>query len=223
MLKISKNWELTAYQLKMIALISMLLDHVARIFLPHLYILKMVGRLAFVLYSFLLVEGFVHSKNLKRYFIRLLVFAVLSEIPFDLAFYGTWLEASHQNVFFSLTAGLLSLFVVSSKKLASDLKVLYVVGLVTLCNILRFDYYYLGVFQVLCFYAYRSSVVKKFLTVGILNVFYMFRISIQSVAVVGFLPIYVYNGKEGKKTGLLYYTYYPLHLLIYWVIRRFLI
>lgn len=207
----------------MIALIAMFLDHFARIIYPDLYILKVIGRLAFILYSFLLVEGFTHTKSTSHYFFRLFLFALLSEIPYDLAFGDNLFDPSRQNIFFTLLAGLAALLVIESKKIASDVKVLLVATLVTAANLFNFDYYYLGVLQVVCFYVFRSNRVKQFLTVGILNLFYMFRIATQAAAVFGLLPIYLYKGEQGKKTGVLFYIFYPAHLLLFWIIRRYLV
>lgn len=212
-----------AYHLKMIALITMFLDHFARIIYPDLYILKVVGRLAFILYAFLLVEGFTHTKSSKHYFFRLLIFALLSEIPNDLAFGGQWFDTSRQNIFFTLLGGLSGLMVIDSNKISSDVKILLIVALVTAANLFHFDYYYLGVLQVVCFYVFRTNVLKQFLTVGILNLFYMFRISTQSAAILGLLPIYLYNGERGKKTGILFYIFYPAHLFVFWIIKRYFV
>lgn len=212
-----------AYHLKMIALITMFLDHFARIIYPDLYILKVVGRLAFILYAFLLVEGFTHTKSSKHYFFRLLIFALLSEIPYDLAFGGQWFDTSRQNIFFTLLGGLSGLMVIDSNKISSDVKILLIVALVTAANLFHFDYYYLGVLQVVCFYVFRTNVLKQFLTVGILNLLYMFRISTQSAAILGLLPIYLYNGERGKKTGILFYIFYPAHLVVFWIIKRYFV
>lgn len=210
-----------AYQLKMIALITMCIDHIARVIFPELYILKVIGRIAFVLYSFLLVEGFVHTKSTSKYLFRLILFALLSEIPYDLAFGNMWYDPFRQNIFFTLSAGLISLLIIDSNKVSSDHKVLLIASIVTAANLFHFDYYYLGVLQVIFLYVFRNNNVKKFLTVGILNLFFMFKIAIQSAAIMAFVPIYYYNGEKGRKTGLFYYAFYPVHLLVFWLIKRY--
>jgi hypothetical protein len=222
MLLFSK-FSLNAYHLKMIALISMFLDHFARIIYPDLYVLEVIGRLAFILYSFLLVEGLTHTKSSGYYFLRLFLFALLSEIPYDLAFGDKWFDPIRQNIFFTLSVGLAALLVIESKKIASDVKVLLIAALVTAANNFHFDYYYLGVLQVVCFYVFRSNRLKQFLTVVILNLFFMFRIATQSAAVLGLLPIYLYNDERGKKTGILFYIFYPAHLLLFWIIKSYLV
>ncbi|WP_262886275.1 conjugal transfer protein TraX [Sphingobacterium bovisgrunnientis] len=110
--------------------------------------------------------------------------------------------------------------VIDSNKISSDVKILLIVALVTAANLFHFDYYYLGVLQVVCFYVFRTNVLKQFLTVGILNLLYMFRISTQSAAILGLLPIYLYNGERGKKTGIVFYIFYPAHLFVFWIIKR---
>ncbi|WP_149915466.1 TraX family protein [Sphingobacterium cavernae] len=166
---------------------------------------------------------FTHTKSSKHYFFRLFMFALLSEIPYDLAFGGQWFDSSRQNIFFTLLAGLSALMVIDSNKISSDVKILLIVALVTAANLFHFDYYYLGVLQVVCFYVFRTNVLKQFLTVGILNLFYMFRISTQSAAILGLLPIYLYNGERDKKTGIVFYIFYPAHLFIFWIIKRYFV
>ena len=93
---------MTGLTLKLIAVISMLLDHTGHVLFPGQIWFRYVGRLAFPIYSFLLAEGFFHTKNLKSYMFRLLFFGIISEIPFDLAFYDTVFTFEHQNVFWTL-------------------------------------------------------------------------------------------------------------------------
>ena len=75
--------------LKSIAVCSMLLDHTGAVLFPELIWLRYVGRIAFPIYCFLIVEGFVHTRNLAGYMMRLMIFGLLSEVPFDIAFYNT--------------------------------------------------------------------------------------------------------------------------------------
>ena len=215
------NYSLNAYHLKMIALITMLLDHFARVIFPDLYFLKVIGRIAFILFSFLVVEGFLHTRSTAKYLLRLSIFAIMSEIPYDLAFSHTIYDPTKQNIFFTLSSGLISLLVLKSEKIASDIKVLLIVVLVTAANLFHFDYYYLGILQILFFYNYRRAKIKQFLMVGILNIFFMFRVSTQAAAILGLLPIYLYDGQLGKKTGILFYFIYPVHLVVFYLIHRY--
>ena len=97
---------MSGFWLKILAMISMLIDHTGMVLFPQMQGLRVLGRLAFPLYCFLLAEGAVHTSNSKRYLGRLLGFALLSEIPFDLACHNTALWMQSQNVFFTLFLGL---------------------------------------------------------------------------------------------------------------------
>ena len=97
---------INGFTLKWIAIVSMLIDHMGAILFPQYIEMRIVGRLAFPIYCFLLAEGAVHTSNIRRYEIRLLAFACLSDIPFDLAFFGG-VTLEHQNVFFTLLLGVL--------------------------------------------------------------------------------------------------------------------
>ena len=86
-----ENSGLTTFLMKWIAVLTMITDHVGRMFFPDVHIFNIIGRIAFPLFAFLLIEGFVHTGNLKKYMLRMLIFACISEIPYDLAMQETWL------------------------------------------------------------------------------------------------------------------------------------
>ena len=107
--------------LKYIAMVTMIIDHIGAsgliflMFSPltavRLYhISRMIGRVSFPIFLFLIVEGFVHTKDIKKYIIRLTIFAVLSEVPFDLAFWGGVVNIQHQNVMWSLLISVIMLY-----------------------------------------------------------------------------------------------------------------
>ena len=86
----SKNFELTAAVLHIIAMTLMLMDHLWATLLPAREWLTCAGRVAFPIFAFMAVEGYFHTRSFKKYILRMLLFAVLSEIPFDLMYGGTW-------------------------------------------------------------------------------------------------------------------------------------
>lgn len=101
--------ELTSFDLKTIAIICMLIDHTAAVLLYQSAshdILRLIGRIAFPIFCFLITQGFIYTKNVWKYMARLAVFALISEVPFDLAFYKKPFAMEHQNVFFTLALGL---------------------------------------------------------------------------------------------------------------------
>ena len=100
--------------LKIIVLLSMIIDHYGAIFHSGVDMYRIIGRLAFPIYAFLLVEGYSHTSNVKKYASRLFLFALISECPFDLAFYSK-LEFMHQNIFFTLFIGLVLMCLLDNK------------------------------------------------------------------------------------------------------------
>jgi len=118
----SKYRIVSADALKIIAVISMLTDHIGYVLFPGVMWLRIIGRLAFPIYCFLLVEGAVHTKNIGRYLLRLGAFALISEIPFDLAFKRSLFYPHYQNVFFTLFLGLAMIAVMDRRRKLSDME-----------------------------------------------------------------------------------------------------
>ena len=102
---------LNTFTLKMIAIVSMLIDHVGYIFFPEVMLFRIIGRISFPIFAYVLAEGVYYTKDITKYMLRLGTFALLSEIPYDLAIMGSVLEFSHQNVFFTLFFGVLMFWV----------------------------------------------------------------------------------------------------------------
>ena len=106
---ILKKVKFSGTQLKIIALLSMLVDHIGCVLFPKVTAFRIIGRLAFPIFAFLIAEGMVHTSNWKKYFLRLFIFAIISEIPFDFITSGKMIDWSHQNVLFTLLLGAMSI------------------------------------------------------------------------------------------------------------------
>ncbi|GMQ55733.1 TraX family protein [Vallitalea sediminicola] len=205
--------------LKIIACLTMLVDHLGAIFFPQYIYLRIIGRIAFPIFAFLIAEGYFHTHDVKKYLIRLFTFALISEIPYNLAFEGNIIEfGSGLNVFFTLFFGLLAVFVYDHYKKLGYLLVL-LIGIVA--YFLDTDYGILGVLVIFAFYVFRSDFYKQALSYILLTSLFLgimyFRyhgINLQVFSPIALIFIYYYNGKKGPKIKYLFYVFYPGHLLI---------
>src|SRR5699024_1545653 len=108
---------LSNFDLKLIAIITMTIDHIGVVFGTLFYnLLRAVGRLSFTIFAYLLTEGYVHTKSFSKYFFRILVLALISEVIYDYVFYGSFIYISANNIFFTLAVGLLTLFLLDKCK-----------------------------------------------------------------------------------------------------------
>lgn len=216
---------LNSFALKVIAMISMGIDHTGAVLFPEVTWLRMIGRLAFPIYCFLLVEGFYHTRDVKKYIGRLAIFALISEVPFDLAFYGKIFSINHQNVFFTLSIGLILItFLEKNKDQANKTKKVFLNIFVSflsmfLATILSTDYVFIGVVIILCFYSFRERAVSKLVSISFINIFMG---KVQSFGIVSLIPIFLYNGKKGPGIKYFFYAFYPMHLLILALIQYYL-
>ena len=225
----------TANQLKFIALFCMLLDHLyAAVFHGQVW-MTCVGRLAFPLLAFELAQGYIHTRDLRRYAKRLLILAVLSEVPYDMLVGATFFSIWHQNVAWTLLAGLGACYCADNctKAPTRPKKLLYLLGVlaaVLLPALLMTDYGMGGVLMILLFWLTRKgdAVCRLVQVVGMFilcwfviggRVLYIgsFAFQAQCFALLVLPLIWLYNGKHGTRNKALQYiayAFYPVHLLI---------
>lgn len=210
--------------LKTIALATMIIDHYGAIFQSGHNIYRIIGRIAFPVYCFLLVEGYFHTSDVKKYGKRLLLFAIVSEIPFDLAFYGK-VGFAHQNIFFTLFIGLAAIYFIENKEGKYNFdKSLVIAAAGILAMVLSVDYSIMGVIYILSFYFTRNLPKKRQLLYmsGIMLFINLMSSPLQQFSLLALPIIYFYNGELGQKNKFLqimFYAAYPLHLLLFYFLK----
>lgn len=218
------KFEITAFWLKVIAMVTMVIDHIGYVFLSgtsYYMPARVIGRLAFPIFCFLLVEGALHTKNRRKYGLRLLISAICSEPFFDLLFFGTMLDFGHQNVMWTLFIAYLGIWLM--EQYAGRLYVKFLVVLIApiLAGSLGTDYGMMGVYMIFAFYLFRQNgFMIKLVMITLLN---RFVSAVQGFACFSMFLIYFYKGTQGpKKYRYLFYFFYPVHMLILLVIKYLL-
>ena len=245
-----ERWQvLSGSWLKVIAMVSMMIDHTASRLLHDMaafneplvslgdhhmtwnYLMHCVGRLAFPLFAFLLVEGFLHTSNRRKYGRNLLAFALISVIPWIITHGGHW-YCFFGNVFFTLFFGLLALCAVSQWETERQQNLseailskgntrlaIRIFACIVAPILLRCDYSSCGVSFILLLYVMRNN---RILQAAIGFCF----LNLRWIAGLAFIPINLYNGRRGFIQGsvakYLFYAFYPLHLLVLYVFMRLL-
>ncbi len=227
---------LSGSMLKLIAVVSMLIDHAAVILRSELavmetpffaiggieitlyYVMRQLGRLAFPIFCFLVVEGFFHTRNIKKYAAQLLVFALISEVPFNLMLRGKFLFSAYQNVYFTLFLGVLLIYIFEHVEGRIKKAILmFAVGAVAF--FLRADYGLEGVLAILLLHILKNHPAARALLA-----FPLFKS--KPMALAAFIPISMYNGQRGFiKSGWLkygFYVFYPLHMAVLVIVKLIL-
>ncbi len=239
---------MNGFALKITAILLMLLDHMS---IGSLSVggltLRFFGRIAFPIFAYLLVEGFHYTQKSGRtgaYLKRLFLFAVLSEIPFNLLITGDWLNFEHQNVFFTLAIGLCTLWILekSLQEKKEYIAVAVVLASVVLVHFLHTDYAERGLLLIILFYLLREKkwgvavAVLCFCFFALLPIplywnpdIYWLQFKIFSWFQLGSLlsiPLLMaYNGKRGYNSRFMkwfFYAFYPVHMLLLVLIKAFL-
>ncbi len=251
---VRKKRGISGSTLKLIAVISMVIDHIgAGILGRYLYIsglggldasdaaqvqqwiagnaqlftvyniMRMIGRIAYPIYCFLLVEGFEHTRNRMKYAARLLLFAAVSELPFDLLFKGSILEFSYQNVFFTLFFGVAVMIGIrwvgerffGKPVIAAVLTWAVIASGMAAAQFANTDYAAIGVLCIVVIYLCRKKKMWQIIAGCVVFAWEM-------TAPLAFVPIAFYNGKRGWKLKYFFYVVYPAHLLILYLICLYL-
>lgn len=217
-MKTGERFGLTGFTLKWIAILSMLIDHVQKVFFRHAagIFVKIPGRLAFPIFCYLLVEGFHHTKDVRKYRGRLFLFALLSEVPFDLALYGKAFVPQSQNVFFTLFLGMWMMCILEKYKHAYDIYKIAIYLLIGgISIVLRTDYSFMGITMIFLFYWFRYEEAKRNIFIVILNISSGIP---QCFGALALVPINLYNGARGLWMKYFFYLFYPGHLLILYLL-----
>lgn len=226
-----RQWGLRQEELKAIACLTMLLDHIGAVFMPgyySYYFLRILGRIAFPIYCFLLAEGSCHTRNPRRYALRLGLGALAAEMPYDLAFYGgiTW---AHQSVMLTLLLGYGALE--GWKRLPTWCRVPMTAFLSLLAEWLNTDYGAWGVVMIVLFGVLRDrprwqlAVMLTLVLVAMdsIGVPFLWEIPIELFALLALIPIFLYSGKrsgQGRGIQFLFYCFYPAHMLLLWTLSQ---
>jgi len=230
MININKIKILNNTSIKLIAFSIMLFNHVGIIFFPNSDIFLKIGEISFPLFAFCIAEGFHYTKNRKKYLRNLLIFALISEIFFDFAFFNKiyWL---HQNVLFTMFSSVLFLMIyekinsinqsISNKTMITNL--LYILALLTtllifllISTISCTDHNTYGLLLIFILYVFRDKpIIKYIFSFIILYISFGYKYSLLSIPI-----MMLYNGKRGLNLKYFFYLFYPLHLLILIIIRE---
>lgn len=239
--KAERFQKLSGSGLKLLAMVLMAIDHTAFYLLGHIdaaweplfvlghneiscyFLMRFVGRLAFPIFAFLIVEGFLHTHNRRKYGRNLLLFAFISEIPWNLTHEGH-LYGWSQNVFFTLFLGFLALCVVKKweqrnpdDQAATRRMAIWLFAIIVTGILVHSDYGTSDVSFILLLYVLRHQAIFR-AAIGCCF------LSSRWMAGLAFIPISMYNGKRGFIKGrwfkYLFYAFYPLHLLLLYYIKQ---
>lgn len=233
--KLKKIQVLNGAQLKYIAFASMLIDHVNKaIILPYLEVgstlskissvFDVLGRIAFPLFSFFIVEGFFRTHSRKKYLLNLLFFAVISEVPYDMFSSKVFLEFRLNNVLFSLALSLISIWILDEfrNKFEEKLGNFWILFSIPLLIVMYFvsifvsgDYDFHAILTAFFFYIFYDKPITSafFAYISIIKEWW---------SILGFGLTIMYNGKKGKQNKIFNYLFYPVHLLLLGLLRMYL-
>ncbi|MCQ2506820.1 MAG: conjugal transfer protein TraX [Lachnospiraceae bacterium] len=193
------------------------------------YVFKALGRISFPIFCFCLVIGYLHTRNIKKYILRLAIFAIISEIPFDMAFYGPETSSiiplftfEHQNVILTFLISILTILGIDyfgtnlkglrkqeyTVRSAAVYRLLVLIIGILLSYFLKTDYSYVGLMMLVLIFLTRDFKKFNLVATGIL------AYASSPFALFSLPFIALYNGKKGRGFKYFFYVFYPLHLFL---------
>lgn len=248
-----KKFEITGTGIKALAAATMLIDHIGAGLLLYwlrqqttytgqiaqletlYWTMRRIGRMAFPLYCYMLVEGYLHTKDLKKYVLRILAMGLISEVPFDLALKWKPVDWAHNNVMWELSLGLTVLLlmdtvlykledVISDYQVRRMLRVAVMLLGMLIGHLTRFDYSAGGIACIsVMYFLYGDTKEQRLMSyaAGVLMLALMCG-EIEVFAFAMLIPIYFYEGHRGRDSKALrvfFYTFYPIHLIAIYLVR----
>ncbi len=217
--------------LKVIAMVSMLTDHMGLVLFPHIRIFRIIGRLAFPIFAYMIAEGCFYTKDRRRYLLLIAAMGFGCQ-----AVYLLTSASFHMNILLTFTLSICAIFSADNffrKKDGKSLLIFILVWLsvIFLCAIapelfstygFRFDYGFLGVFlPVAVYFPKKKSLKILFTAIVLLGMTYLNQAQIYSLCAVPLLMLY--NGKRGKlNMKYVFYIFYPAHLAVIYLIDKFI-
>lgn len=203
---------MSTFQLKLLAVVLMVIDHIGFFLFPTRIVWRIIGRLSFPIFAFLIVNGLQYTKNRWRYFSRLFVFANIIQIP------SLFMDIPI-NIFYTLSFGLLCIIVLKEKwDWIYKITCIFLVLIMT--DVLGPDYGLYGVLLIVTFHLLRKRWVFLAAAITLLGLFF-YGWDIQLLAVFAIIPIYFYNKKEGPRWKVFFYSFYPVHIVfLEWLGQR---
>lgn len=216
---------MTSFILKIIGVITMLFDHVGDAIIGKFSFCNLIGRIAFPIFAFQAVQGYIYTKDFKKHMLKLFIFACISQIPFMLFLSTFTEEILTLNIFFTLFLGLLALFVYDKCK-NKVLGFLFVILTSIIAYFIHVDYGAFGILLMFCFYFFKDKKGSMAITTIVLcflrfvpdiiatHVLWYIYIQCAIFTALSLIFILFYNKNEGPKAKYFFYIFYPLHLLI---------
>ncbi len=237
---------LNTFTLKIIAIICMTIDHLG-VCLGTVYedgsyyltgfmsydtytILRIIGRIAFPIFCYLIVEGFFYTRDVMNYVVRLLVFAFLSQAPFSLLTRGTPFSFNQNlNVFFTLALGLITIAAIEYGKTQCKKKVInkplfifislvVIICTTTFADTISCDYAGYGVLVIVIFYVFRDK--PLLITAGLLIATLILSNELELYSLLAMIPIVLHNHQKGPSMKYVFYSYYPVHMIVLYFIAQ---
>ncbi len=241
--------------LKLIGIIAMLLDHIGCIFFQDIYVFQIIGSLAVPIFCYFIAEGYYKTRDVKKYLLRIVGLAIISQIPFIMTFRLAFGETiSMLNTIFDLALGLVAIWLYDMAKFKGKFIIIMIAALIGIFAGIDGDYYI--VLLIYIFYRYHNNFGKMALWMSVLtgiSIFfwpaygmfygvthgislgnfiqgmttpeYIEAVSVyleQIFYLLALIPIKLYNGERGRNVKLLFYGFYPLHLIVLYAIKMFL-
>lgn len=216
---------MTSFILKFIGIIAMFCDHIGYIFFSNVPLLHFIGRIAFPIFAFQITQSYIHTKNVKKFMLKLLIFAFISQVPYIL-FSSTFTTNYSLNILFTFLLGLIAILIYDKCKY-KIVGILSAILISILGYYLKVDYGIFGVLLIFSFYIFKDNLILLCTSTVLLTflvrylpeiiqypILYNLDMKYAIFTCLSLIFICLYNKEQGPKLKYFFYIFYPLHLLV---------